>query len=168
MNNFRQLPTTRKGEAGEQIAKKIFMDRGAFPYAPAIDGPHPIDFAVMSKKGNITLVDVKTYPRRYMAPQTGIDKADWESYQALHESTGLRVYLMFIDAFEQCIYGAGLDVLKPTAKVEGDKVYFDLCYLQPMAKLSAEGLSKIGPIKSPERYKGVTPFFEQAFVKRHG
>ena len=160
MTAFAQLTTTRRGTVGEDIAKAFFVRRGCVPFGPAVDGSHPIDLTLLTPKGDLVLVDVKTYPRRYVRPETGIDQPDWQTYQHLAmRNPGIVVYLLFVDAFERAMYGGRVEELSSCARPEGGKVYFPLGALQHVSCLSAEEVRRIGPPKDATRYRHVTPYY---------
>jgi hypothetical protein len=158
--NFTALKTTRKGTAGEAIARAYFIGKEYQPFAPDFDGPHLIDFLIWNpNRRTLTAVDVKTYARRFAAPQTGLDTADYKTYKAFEQDKGVKVYLMFVDAFEGAIYGAYLsDLGEPTAVSPG-KVYFSLERVKLLDWLTPEDLATLAPIKEPERYRRVKPYF---------
>lgn len=160
MTAFAQLPTTRRGTVGEDIAKAFFVRRGCTPFGPVVDGSHPIDLTLLTPKGDVVLVDVKTYPRRYVRPETGIDLPDWHTYQHLAErNPGVTVYLLFVDPFERAMYGGAITSLVDHAREEGSKVYFPLKALRVVSWLEPHEVRKIGPPKDAGRYRHVKPYY---------
>jgi len=75
MKDFTDLLTTRKGSIGELFALRFFHARNVPLYPTWGDGSHPADF-IMQGRESLAYVEVKTYPRRYVAAQTGIDQVD--------------------------------------------------------------------------------------------
>lgn len=164
MSKFTELRTTRKGTSGEAIARAYFINKGYKPYAPDFDGPHPIDFLVFNpKKGSLTAIDVKTYPRRYVAAQTGIDTADYNSYKAFEDQHDIKVFIIWVDAFERAIYGAYLsDLGNPVATTTG-KVYFGLERVQLLKRLSVNEVENANlSVSSLTKYRNVLPFFSSS------
>lgn len=156
--NFLELETTVKGTIGEAIAAKYLKKRGYHVYTSYFDGSHPFDF-YLHANGRDYLADVKTYPRLYLAAQTGIDLSDWEKYKGASAQTGLPFLVLFVDVFEAAIYGNRLEDLKPCRK-DASKVYFSLSSCILIAKLSDSDLKQLKPIKRPERYNLTVRYFK--------
>jgi len=125
MNNFLQLPTTRKGYAGEAIAKNVIRRAGWTIYESTADVPHLVDF-LCHKAGRLIAVDVKTYPRRASYPDTGIDARDFDKYREFAAAHNIPVHLVWVDEIEQAVYGNRLAHLARHATQDGGKVYFPL------------------------------------------
>ena len=159
---FTELPTTRKGAVGEAIVIAHLLSKGCMPYRPAINGPHSIDLAVLDPSGGqMYLIDVKTYARRFKADQTGIDAADYRTYRDLtSQFPQATVYVLFVDAYERCIYGARLLELEPFATLEGTKVYFPLSRMRPHRELTKAEVERIG-VNNPQGYRYVAPYFNR-------
>ncbi|TXF91214.1 NERD domain-containing protein [Neolewinella aurantiaca] len=153
---FQQLPTTQRGDAGEAIADSYFAAQGWHVYSPPIGPAHPIDRVLMTEHG-VFAVDVKTYPRQYSRPCTGIDTGDHEKYLTI-EATGLPVVLFFIDAFEGCIYSGRLSRLKAAAKHHSGKTYYPLQLMTFTRRLTAKELSDLAQPQD-SRYQLTRPFF---------
>lgn len=156
---FHELPTTRKGTAGERLAIAYLNEIGVETFDPTASGPHSVDLFAICSNGRPLFIDVKTYPRRYRDESTGIDAADLHKYQRLEAETGIPVYLLFVDVFERAMYGALISDLDGNRKVERTKVYFPLSAFRVLKQLSAADLLKLAPIKEPERYRNVAPYF---------
>ena len=156
------LATTRKGTTGEAIARDYFIEQGYQPYAPDFEGSHPVDFLIRNPiKRTFTAVEVKTYARRYVAPQNGLHRNDLESYQAFESKEGIKVYLIFVDPFEGAMYGAFLtDLREPDATTKG-RVYFNLERFRLLKRLTAKEQRALPPSPVKSKYKRVVPFFKQ-------
>jgi hypothetical protein len=158
--NFTELKTTKQGTAGEDIARRYLIRNRYLPFVPGFEGSHPIDFITIKPGENsLIAIDAKTYPRRYVAEQTGIDTADYFTYKSFEKALKLKVYLMFVDPFERAIYGAYLSQLETLAIPESEKVYFPLHAFKLLDWLTPEDLTNLAPIKKPERYRRVKPYF---------
>lgn len=157
---FKSLATTRKGTAGEAIARDYFRKEGHQPYAPDFDGSHPVDFLIRNPiKRTLTAVEVKTYARRYVAPQNGMDLNDYERYQAFEREEGIKVYVIFVDPFEGAMYGAFLaDLGEPDATTKG-RVYFNLERFRLLKRLTSKEQKSLPPSPVAEKYRRVIPFF---------
>jgi Holliday junction resolvase-like predicted endonuclease len=161
---FSELLTTRKGKAGEDVARAYMEKMGRAVYGRDQDSPRPIDFIVVNPvDGRVTLVDVKTYPRLYSAERTGIDAEDWRKYQLLAERSGNLVYLLFVDVFERTIYGAFLNDLSDDLS-DGRKVYFPLSLLRPLHRLTPAEASNLSPVQCETCYLLVDPYFSGRVV----
>ena len=159
MSAFHELPTTRKGTAGEEIARRVLERMGWIIYTPETKGPHPIDFLAW-KGGKLRAFDVKTYPRRARYNDTGIDAADLAKYQQFSATTATPVTILFVDVVESVVYGAGLDALAKNATIEGGKAYFPLSTMQVCHSLTPEEMAAIG--KPGERYADAPRYFTDA------
>lgn len=156
------LATTRKGTTGEAIARDYFIQLGYQPYAPDFEGSHPIDFLIRNPiKRTFTAVEVKTYARRYVAPQNGMHRNDFERYQAFESQEGVKVYLVFVDPFEGAMYGAFLTGLgEPDATSKG-RVYFNLERFRLLKRLTVKEQKALPASPAKEMYRRVIPFFSQ-------
>jgi len=152
---FQQLPTTRRGNIGEAIADGYFKSQGWFPYS-APEGSHPIDRVLMTDCG-VFAVDVKTYPRQFSRPCTGIDLPDHHKYLAI-EATGLPVVLFFVDHFEGCIYSGRIAKLSQAAKHYDGKTYYPLRLMKFVRRLTAAELEALHFPPDP-RYLTTPKFF---------
>lgn len=105
--NFKNLQTTKLGEAAEHMVGKEFcQSKGYIPYVPAVDASHPVDFIAMSG-ASIFNLDVKCKSRMVYYPLTGIDKKDVNKYLTYAYPT----YLLFVDIATCSVYGQWLQVL---------------------------------------------------------
>lgn len=159
MSAFHELATTRKGTAGEQIARRILERLGWIIYTPETKGPHPIDFLAW-KGGKLRAFDVKTYPRRRWRDDTGIDAADLGKYRRFSATTATPVTILFVDAVEGMIYGASLATLAKNATIQDGKAYFPLSTMQVCHTLTPAELVAIG--KPGERYADAPRYFTDA------
>ncbi len=158
---FSNLATTRKGTAGERFVADYLRGRGAIPYVPDLDGPHPFDFIVMHPDSKEPfIVEVKTYPRLFSRPETGIDLADFHGYPVTAQRLGWPIYLLFVDVFERAVYGAYIHTLKPTATGHG-KAYFSLNQFKLCTRLTGKQAALLPPIEQPERYKRTLRHFQR-------
>lgn len=160
MSSFLQLPTTRKGYAGEDIARKVIRRAGWTVYESTADVPHLIDF-VCEKAGRLIAVDVKTYPRRASYCDTGIDLADFEAYQAFEDGAGIPVHLVWVDEIEEAVYGHRLAHLSSYASHHAGKVYFPLSAMRLHRHLFLEELAQLrqaGAVDE-ERYRTCERYF---------
>lgn len=157
---FADLATTKQGAAGEAIALNYFARRGYIPYPVGVDGPHPVDFMLYNPEtGKLIAVEVKTYPRLFSSEETGIDLADYKFYIDFEKKTGVKVWLLFVDVFEQCMYGAFISYLRPGARSAHGKKYFPLARFKALPRLTPAELETLEPPQNPARYLFVTPYF---------
>ena len=158
---FNDLPTTRKGTAGERIVQEILQHKKYKVYAPGEDAPFPIDFVVMKQDGHtvnfIGLVDAKCFPRCHSYTRTGIDKRDFDTYVGLLQF--LPVTLVFVDGFEQMAYALPLALEHKNATFSHGKAWFELSAMTPLCKLSAADLRAIEYSSTPH-YRGTKKFFQ--------
>jgi len=148
---FSELPTTRKGTAGERIVQRILQDKGYKVFAPTTDAPYPVDFVVMKQHGNavnfIGLVDAKTYPRCHSYTRTGIDKKDFDTYVGLLKF--LPVTIVFVDGFEEVAYALPLMLEHKNATFSHGRAWFELSAMTPLCKLTDADLRAINYKASP-------------------
>lgn len=158
---FTDLPTTRKGTAGERIVQEILQHKGYKAFAPTTDEPYPIDFVVMKQDGNavnfIGLVDAKTYPRCHSYTRTGIDKKDFDTYVGLLKF--LPVSIIFIDGYEQMAYALPLALEHKNATFSHGRAWFELSAMTPLCKLTAADLRAIKYNPTPH-YQCTKKFFQ--------
>jgi len=158
---FSDLPTTRKGTAGERIVQRILQNKGYKAFAPTTDASYPVDFIVMKQHANavnfIGLVDAKTYPRCHSYTRTGIDKKDFDTYVGLLKF--LPVTIVFVDGFEQVAYALPLALEHTNATFSHGRAWFELASMTPLCKLSAADLRAIKYNPTPH-YKGTKKFFQ--------
>lgn len=159
-DGFRNLKTTQRGKVGERIVREHLKEKGWCVYAPSFDGSFPVDgFALRSKEGGFDVVvfEAKTYPRRFAHSQTGIDLADFYTYKEIAQTLPLTI--MFVDAFERCIYALNFREHSEKGVHEGGKVYFELEGMKKMRDLTRAELNSIGWIESAS-YRNVKRFFQ--------
>lgn len=159
MQTFHKLKTTKKGAIGERIIEQ-FLQKWRWRYKAAPKQSHLVDFRAVTDKGEAVAVEVKTYPRRATRNDTGIDAADHKKYMAME----CRVLLLFVDQFEQMIYGQWLDQLHVTAQ-DGNKVYFHLSYMKLVRALQAHEQAALSKYALDSRYKRTERYFSTQRVK---
>lgn len=111
----------KKGDVGEDYVDEHMIDRGYIRYIPDpdIDASHPIDRLYM--KNDITdvlFLDVKTKEARIFYPDTGINIKACNKYKSIFMNTGIDVYLAFVDATAEKVYGNKLSHLLLSRQVE--------------------------------------------------
>jgi len=155
---FEDLTTTRKGAIGERIVREFLTAREMIVYQ-VNDNSHPVDFIVIDQRNELFFAEVKTYPRRSIKPDTGIDKADWYKYAQL-ASNGV-LWLFFVDEIEGCCYVASFEDLQREHSTEGEKVYFPLSVFKVLFTLSRDDLKEIRNVSNVNRsqYDLVKRFF---------
>ena len=156
---FSQLPTTKRGDVGELIVQSYLHRQGWHVYPHAEDQAAPVDImAIKPKDGgfDIIAVEVKTYPRRFVFDQTGIDTADYWTYRDIIKTLPLTI--LFVDPFEACMYALPFKDVYERVVFDRTKCYFDLSDCQKMKSLTADELRWIGWKPTPY-YKDVQKFF---------
>ncbi|TXF90452.1 hypothetical protein FUA23_06595 [Neolewinella aurantiaca] len=157
---FADLATTKQGAAGEAIALQYFAGRGWIAYPVGVEGPHPVDFIVYNPaSGKLIAVEVKTYPRLFSSEETGIDLADYKFYIDFEKQNGIEVWLLFVDVFEERMYGAFISYLRPGARSANGKKYFRLGRFKKLPRLTPAELETLEPPPNPARYRYLTPYF---------
>lgn len=158
---FQDLPTTRKGTAGEKIVKEILRRKGYKAFNPGWDDSFPVDFVVMKQDGGavnfIGLVDAKCFPRCHSYPRTGFDKKDFDTYVGLLKF--LPVTIVFVDGFEEMAYALPLSLEHKNATFSHGKAWFELSVMTPLCKLSAADLRAIKYNPTPH-YQGTKKIFQ--------
>ena len=142
----------RKGQIGERIVDRWLIDRGFVPYHP-IDGvAHPFDRLVASKdKSRLVVVEVKTKPRRYAYPDTGIDERHYQDYMNIWTRYRIPVFLAFVDEDMRKVYGATLkELVSPRGEYPWhyrNIVYFPLSSMRDIAPLSDDDCTKLKALR---------------------
>lgn len=159
--DFQALETTKKGNAGEYLVKGIIERSGWLIYQPADDAPHLIDFLCHKPGEGLIGVDVKTYPRRWCCPDTGIDSRDFGKYEAFEWQHAIPVHLVWVDEIERAIYGGRLRYLSQHAQHAGGKVYFPLSAMRLHRHLFPDELAEIRAVSTVDvsRYQDTELFF---------
>lgn len=130
---FQKLRTTKLGEAGEALIEKHFTAKGWTIYRPKKGRRHPLDMIGIDQSGQVVLIEVKTYPRRWAYSDTGIDARDWRSYLEIHRKNPNPILLVFIDIYEKRVYYFQINEALIGAAYEADgKVYFPLAMAKPL------------------------------------
>lgn len=117
--NWHDRPTTKAGDLGERIAKRMFEEKGYVVYTPdRFGGAHPVDIVAIQKNSlRVLVADSKAKPQRKRFPDTGINMVHWEKYRQLGRFHNLQVFLVFVDWESVQVYGQFLDVLEQRRKI---------------------------------------------------
>lgn len=103
------------------------------------------------------IVSVKAQLRSNKTVETPMNQSE---YKKLLEFCGAcPVWIMFIDAFERCIYSFDLNRYKDQVRHVKDKVYLHLSSMKYVRDLTLYELRELGDV--PARYATVKRFFEQ-------
>ncbi|WP_421799468.1 hypothetical protein [Haliscomenobacter sp.] len=157
---FNELPTTKKGDAGELIIEAHLHAQGwhVFPHMAGIAAA--VDIVAMRPKEDgfdVISVEVKTYPRCHSYERTGIDAADYWTYREVIKV--LKLTIVFVDPFEQCIYALQFHKAHDRVTFDRNKCYFDLSDCQKMRNLTKAELSRIN-WRSTTYYTNVQKYFQ--------
>lgn len=124
---FQKLRTTKLGEAGEALIEKHFTAKGWTIYRPKKGKRHPLDMIGIDQSGQVVLIEVKTYPKRWAYSDTGVDARDWLAYLEIQRKNPNPILLVFIDIHEKRVYYFQINYeLIHAAHAADDKVYFPL------------------------------------------
>lgn len=104
----------KKGELGEQIGDRYFLEKKFMAYTPKYDGAHLVDRFFAKLNSQVFALDYKTKPARFKFGyrDTGIDVKHYERYKKMK----LHVYLCFVDEKAGEIYGNWLCILEEKYK----------------------------------------------------
>jgi len=155
---FEELVTTRKGAIGERIVRQWMTVREMSVYQ--VEGArHPVDFIVIDQRNEMFFAEVKTYPRRAINADTGIDVGDFHKYAQL-ASIGV-LWVFFVDEIEGCCYTSSFEDMQREHSIEGDKVYFPLSLFHVLFTLTRNDINEIRKVSNVNRsqYDGVKRFF---------
>lgn len=103
------------------------------------------------------IVSVKVALRCNKAVETTISHSEHKKLLEFCDSGP--VWVMFIDAFERCIYAYSLDKYKSQVRKTKDNVYLHMTYMRFVRALTLEELRELG--KVPAKYVTVQRFFDQ-------
>jgi len=155
---FEELTTTRKGAIGERIVKEWMTFRDMVVYQ--VEGArHPVDFIAIDQRNEMFFAEVKTYPRRAINTDTGIDIGDW--YKYLEIASKCVLWVFFVDEIEGCCYVGSFEDMQREHSIEGDRVYFPLSLFHVLFTLTRNDLNEIRKVSKVNRsqYDGVKRFF---------
>jgi len=138
--SWQAMTTTKKGNIGE---------------------PHTVDFFAQYKGKKLFAVEVKTYPRRALYDQTGIDAADYDTYLHMLKEQDIDTVVVWVDEFEQMIYQNRISILQRFAQPKDGKVYFGLGAMRKVRRLNAEEVRAIRARSTTDykMYENVKRFF---------
>ena len=145
--NFNESSEFKKGRFGEDKIQKMLAKRGFTIYMPITAGSHPVDKIVFSKdKRKLIIAEVKTYPKRKLYNDTGINLSHYYDYKYINETYNIPIFLFFIDKSLNKIYGNFLtELVKPfnnypiiAETKTGKKIYFPLTNMLNLAELTEE------------------------------
>lgn len=160
-DSFENLKTTRRGNAGEDIVKEFLKEKGWFVFGRSFVGAYPVDgLALRPKDGGFDLIafEAKTYPRLFSCSQTGVDMADYYTYQEIAQVIPLTI--IFVDAFERCSYALSFREHLEKGVPKNGKVYFELELMKKLRVLTKAQLNSIGWIETAN-YRNVKRFFNE-------
>jgi len=117
--NFNDLETTQKGNIGEAIIDEKLFKKGFQLYKPAFDGRHSFDRLIYSERKKVMyLSDIKTKPRRFAYPDTGIDVRLFNEYIQKSNELNMDFLLIFVDESTKTIYGNLLSELTKNITIQ--------------------------------------------------
>lgn len=154
--NFRDLPSTQKGELGESELDKYLLSKGVIPYAPVPAGAHPFDRLCASPdKKRLYVAECKTKARRTFYPDTGIDMRHYRDYRHIRETYGIDILLFFVDESVMEIYGNSLSELEKPVEIidngrrlnypmtQGSIIYFPLMSMTTICNIPVDVAEKM-------------------------
>lgn len=171
--NWNDRTTTKAGNWGERVARRLLEAAGYVVYSPdQFGGAHPVDFVAIHKdRLGVLVADAKAKPMRKNYPDTGIDMRHWEKYRQLGRLHNLRVYLMFVDWEMGKAYRQFLEELELRRKVNhngreiwypktengqsGEIRYFPIVAMKEVSSLTAEEQEELRRLSQrDEKYGG--------------
>lgn len=149
-----------KGYIGERIVRDYLRELGYIIYKVDGEYGHPFDLlAVDMKRGTMTIVEVKTVPRRNRYADTGLALHVYEKYRGWEKKLGMDVFLIYVDEMLELVYGGKLDTItkkfydKESKKVYPmifndyrgfeSKIYFPLKLFKVLGKVEKEDAEKL-------------------------
>jgi len=151
MKDWHSNKEVEKGDIGEEIIIKYLEKKGYIVYKPITDGPHRFDNMVYKETQKSRIVEVKTYARRNIYPDTGIDLPHYHVYKKYSED----IYIFFVDELEGSVYGNKLSILETPTIINnkkyplkiitafGDKIFFPLCLMEKYFELPEKLINAI-------------------------
>ena len=141
---FSSLATTKKGTKGEAIVARWFEGKGYIPYKPERSNkPHVIDRVFIHKEAlRVVFVDVKVAQERDCCADNGMDLSDYQTYLELSKQN--EVWVVWLDTSRRSCYSIQINQHSAQfAKVEGEKIYFDLEVTKVLFTLTWSELDKL-------------------------
>jgi len=102
------------------------------------------------------VVSVKKAMRSSKAPEVTINKEQFQQLVDMCDSGP--VWVMFIDAFERCIYSLNVSAYKDQVRIERGRVCIHLGLMKYVRSLELTELRELGDV--PARYAVVSRFFD--------
>lgn len=173
---FRDKHTTKAGDIGEEIVRRVFENRGFIIYKADYDGSHLFDLVMVRKRDyRMMIVEVKTKPARLYRDDTGIDKADYLHYvKFMEKNPHTEFYLVWVDWVSGEAYGNFLKYLiKPAVSnnityprfeknpKSEDVVYFALESLTLLHKLEPWELTQL------KEFTARDPLYQEKYEEKH-
>lgn len=176
MEHWEDKITVKKGNVGERIIQEIFETNGFIVYRPITKGPHKTDYFLHSGfEKKIICCDVKTKRRYFKTPKTGLNESSFYHYKEILEKHNIDVLLVFIDDFEERIYGNWLSEIKDKAKYgnnnETPLKVWHLKHFKMIRKLTEEELNELKPLttkKYKEYYLNTPLYFTEDEIQEIG
>jgi len=161
-NSWNNKLTVKKGNLGEEIAQSYLERKGFIVYRPLTPGSHPFDNLCANDK-NIFVAEIKTKEARKYYADTGVDIRHYDKYSYIKKTHNVKVYIIFVDAYNAKIYGNELDeLIKPVSvgskdypSREGGIIYFPLINMITIANLTKQQCNEIISYNT-KRYDGAT------------
>lgn len=162
INSWETKTTVKKGNIGEKIAQSYLERKGFIVYRPNTPGSHPFDNLCANDK-NIFVAEIKTKEARKYYADTGVDIRHYDKYLYIKKTHNVKVYIIFVDAYNAKIYGNELnELIKPITvngknypSKEGGIIYFPLVNMITIANLTKEQCAEISGYNT-KQYNGAT------------
>lgn len=129
-----------KGNFGEYLVRRALRKKGYMLASFEEGAAHPCDNIVSKWDMQFRALDIKTYPRRFYYPDTGINYDHYEKYLKSPNP----FYLIFVDDIEKKIYGNSLCELNKRISVNG--------IIYPFMYGNGENKKMYFPLQSMELY----------------
>ena len=95
--NWQYKTEVKRGNLGEEIVDNLLHSKGYVIYKPITEAAHAFDRLAIKDKEKACIAKVKTKPRRFAYPDTGIDVRHYMEYKRVWRKHRIPVFIFFVD-----------------------------------------------------------------------
>jgi hypothetical protein len=157
---FQKLKTVVTGDIGEVIARQHLREAKLHVFGQVFEDSYPVDGLMLEHcidGYKFYAFEVKACARLYKRPANGVDRKDFYTYREIAKSMPL--IIIFLDSFEGWMYSINFNKYQERASHEGQKVFFDLEWMQFDRPLTKHELALIN-WKADPHYRNVEKFIK--------
>ena len=149
-SKWEEKESVKKGNIGEELCRKYLEKKGYVIYQPTTEKAHSFDNLVIKDKTKISIVEIKTKPRRLYYEDTGINFTHYKLYKEISKKHNLNLIILFVDEIEKKIYGNTLENLEKEVVdknkyplIHNNIIYFHLSNMKKVCTLTKQQCEQI-------------------------